>query len=129
MSPPSILLISGDGAIQRAAFEAARANGHGLTIACTAHEALKQFIAGFEGFNLIVADLDPDVHGVTLFNAIDESHGTAPIVALTSYEEVYMKPLVLNRGAVECLGKPVAASRFVQLFDQYCSAASPPPTQ
>jgi DNA-binding NtrC family response regulator len=128
MSPPTILLISGDGAIQRAAFEAARAIGHGMTIARTAHEALTQFIAGFDGFNLIVADLDPDVHGVTLFNALDECHGAAPVIALTSYEEVYMKPLVLKRGGVECLGKPVAASRFVQLFEQYCSAEFQPPS-
>jgi DNA-binding response OmpR family regulator len=84
---------------------------------------VKQFSHGFEGLNLILVDLDPDVHGVTLFNALDDSHPgprRAPVVTLTSCEESYMKPLALGRGAAACLGKPVTAARLIRLFEEFC---------
>ena len=69
---------------------------------------------------MILVDLDPDVHGVTLFSALDECHGKAPVVVLTGCEESYMKPLAIGRGAVACLGKPVTAARFKRLFEEFC---------
>jgi len=121
MPQPAILLISGDAEIERAACEAARGTGQALVVVRTAHEAVKQFAHGFEGYHLILVDLDPDVHGVTLFNALDDCHGKAPMVALTGCEEIYMKPLALGRGAAACLGKPVMAARFKRLFEEFCS--------
>ena len=53
MSPPAILLISGDSEIERAVSEAAREMDHAVKVARTAHEALKQFSHGFEGLSLI----------------------------------------------------------------------------
>jgi len=120
MNPPAIFLISGDADIERAVTEAAGRTGHALTIARTAHEALRMFSHGFDGVELILVDLDPDVHGVTLFNALDDCHGKAPIVAITGCEETYMKPLAMDRGASGCLGKPVTAARFVRLFENIC---------
>jgi len=121
MSPPVIMLISGDPEIERAVSDAARKTGHALTVVRTAHEAVRQFSHGFQGLNLILVDLDPEVHGITLFNALNDCHGSAPVVALTSCEESYMKPLALARGAAECLGKPVTVSRFKRLFEDFCT--------
>jgi len=120
MSHPSILLISGDPEIEQAVREAARDAGHGLIVARTAQEAVKAFTRGFAGLRLILVDLDAEVHGVTLFNALDDCHDGVPLVALTSAEESYMKPLAIGRGAADCLGKPLTASRFARLVEEYC---------
>ena len=93
-----------------------------MTVARTAHEALKRFTHGYEGLNLIIVDLEPKLHGVTLFNALDncqDSHNRAPVVALTNCEETYMKPLAMGRGAAGCLGKPVNAARFRKLLEEF----------
>jgi DNA-binding response OmpR family regulator len=119
MPHPAILLISGDAQIERVACEAARGTGQALVVVRTAHEAVKHFAHGLEAYNLILVDLDPDVHGVTLFNALDDCHGTAPLVALTGCEESYMKPLALGRGAAACLGKPVTVARMKSLFAEF----------
>jgi DNA-binding response OmpR family regulator len=123
MDRPAILLITGDPEIERAVCEASRKTGWALDVLRTAHEAIKRFSHGFDNLALILVDLDPDVHGVTLFNALEDTHGAAPVVALTSCEESYMKPLAISRGAATCLGKPITASRFQKLLQEFC-----PPT-
>lgn len=124
MDSTIILLISRDPEIERAVSEAARRTGHALMIARTAHEAVKVFTYGFERFGLIVLDLDSDVHGVTMFSALEDCHGKARIAVLTSCEESYMKPLALEHGAAACMGKPVTALQFKRLFEQFCAAVS-----
>jgi DNA-binding NtrC family response regulator len=118
------MLLSGDAEIERAVSEAARRTGIAVTVVRTAHEAVKEFTHGFDGLSLILVDLDPDMHGVTLFNALDDCHGKAPVVALTGCEECYMKPLAMGRGAAGCLGKPITAARFKRLFEAYCAIPS-----
>ena len=120
MHLPTVFLISDDAEIERAVSDAARGTGHALTVARTSHEAVRLLAHGFQGFTLILVDLDPGVHGVTLFSALDDCHGGAPVVVLTGCEESYMTPLVMGRGAAGCLGKPVTASRFRLLFEQFC---------
>jgi DNA-binding NtrC family response regulator len=124
MDPTIILLISRDAEIERAASDAARRTGHTLSVARTAHQAVKEFMYGFDRFGLILLDLDADIHGVTLFNAMDDCHGKAPVVALTGCEESYMKPLVLGRGAAACLGKPVTAPQLKRLIEEFCIVLS-----
>jgi DNA-binding NtrC family response regulator len=124
MNPPAILLITGDAEIERAVCEAAGKTRHALTVARTAHEAVRMFAHGFDGLDLIFVDLDPDVHGITLFNAIGDCHGKAPIVALTGCEESYMAPIAISHGATDCLGKPVTPARFERLIGKLCSAAT-----
>lgn len=113
------MLVSGDPEVERAASAAARMTRNPLIVSRTAHEAVNEFSRGFEDVGLLLVDLDGDVHGVTLFNALDDCHGLAPIVVITSYEEAYMKPLALDRGAVDCLGKPVSADCFSHLFESF----------
>jgi DNA-binding NtrC family response regulator len=120
MIPPAILLITGDAEIERAVLEAACRSGRALTVVRTAHEAVRIFSHGFDRFNLILVDLDPDVHGVTLFNALDDCHGKAPVVVLTGCEESYVTPVALARGASGCLGKPVTSARFARLIEEFC---------
>jgi len=120
MPPPSILLISCDAEIERAAAAAARKIGIPLSVIRTAHEAVKQLSLGCDAFGLILVDLDPAMHGVTLFNALDDVHGAAPIIALTDCEETYMTPIAVARGAAACLGKPVTPLCFEKLFAQFC---------
>jgi DNA-binding response OmpR family regulator len=124
MFPLTILLITGDADIERALLEAARRTGRTLTVIRTAHEAVKTFTHGFESFSLIILDLDPDVHGVTLFHALDDCHGGVPVVVLTGCEESYVKPIALSLGAADCLGKPVPPGQFARLLDELAPSIS-----
>jgi len=124
MMPPAILLITGDAETERAVTEAARRTKRPVTVARTAHEAVKILSHGLKDLSLILLDLDQDVHGVTLFSALEDCHGATPVVALTGCEEGYMKPLAMDRGAAGCLGKPVTAARFARLFDTFCPTAT-----
>jgi len=119
---PNIFLISGDPEIERAVREAARRTCNGLTVAHTARDAVKEFTHGFDDLSLILMDLDPDAHGVTLLSGIEDCPGNAPVVALTGCQESQMKPLAMGRGAAGCLGKPVTASRFQRLFEAFCAS-------
>jgi DNA-binding NtrC family response regulator len=120
MIPPTILLITGDAEVERAVLDAARGSRRGLNVARTAHEAVRVFSHGFDGFDLIIVDLDPDVHGITLFNALEDCHGKAPVVVVTGCEESYVTPVALARGATGCLGKPVTSARFARLLEDLC---------
>jgi DNA-binding NtrC family response regulator len=71
---------------------------------------------------LVIIDIDPEMHGVALLTAVAGFRENVPIVAVTSLEESYMKPLAVRRGAVECLGKPVAANRFAEAIQRHCGA-------
>lgn len=122
MIPPVILLITGDAEIERDVVVAADRTGHALNVARTANEAVRMFAQGFDGVELIFVDLDPDVHGVTLFSAIEDCHGAAPIVAVTGCEESYMTPIAAAHGAACCLGKPLSATRFERLIGKLCPA-------
>ena len=118
---PTIFLISGDPEIESAVREAARRTCNGVTVAHTARDAVKAFAHGFEDLSLILMDLDPDAHGVTLLNGLEDCPGNAPVVALTGCEESQMKPLAMGRGAAGCFGKPVTASRLQRLFEAFCA--------
>jgi len=120
MTPLAIFLISGDAEVERNVTESARRTGHALIVARTAHQAVKMFAHGFEGLRLILMDLDPDVHGVALLNALEDCHGKVPLVALTGCEESYVTRLALRHGAAGCLGKPVALERFERLIGGLC---------
>jgi DNA-binding NtrC family response regulator len=120
MPPPAILLITGDPDVERTVVNAAGKTGHALNTARTAYDALRLFSNGFEESCLIFVDLDPQVHGITLFNALDDCHGSVPLVVLTDCEEACMKPPAEQRGAAVCLGKPVTVSQFTRLMDQLC---------
>lgn len=124
MFPLNILLISGDTEIEGAVREAARRSGVALTVAHTAYEAVREFTHGFERLSLILLDLDSDIHGVTLFNALEDCRGKAPVVVLTGSEESYMKPLAMAHGAADCVGKPISSACFERFFAFHCALSS-----
>src|SRR5829696_3098531 len=107
MKPCVILLVNADPEVDRVAKEAVTQAGHDLRTAHTSAEALqllgrKQFDA-----DLVILDLDPQIHGVALLTAIVACREKVPIIAMTNLEDNYMRPLALGRGAIECFGKPV----------------------
>lgn len=124
MKPRVILLVNADPEVQQATEDAVMRTRHGLRTAHTSAEALRMLSEGTDDVDLVILDLDPKVHGVALLAAIAGCCKNVPILIVTSFEEAYMKPLALKRGAAECVGKPVTASRFEQLIREHCGALS-----
>ena len=120
MKPNAILLLNADPDVEKALNEVVSQSGHGLVTARTAVEAFRILREGAKDVKLVLIDLDPEIHGVALLTAVADLRENVPIVAVTSLEESYMKPLAIRRGAVECLGKPVAASRFAEAIQRCC---------
>jgi DNA-binding NtrC family response regulator len=124
MNPRIVLLLNGDPDVERAAEEAVLESRHGLRVARTSRDALGILRDGLDDVDLIIVDLDPSIHGVTLLGAIEGCRDPAPIVALTSLEQEYMRPLAAAKCVAECLGKPVTTAQFEKLIARFCSAAT-----
>ena len=122
MKPHVILLLNADPDVEKALNEVASQRGHELVTARTAAESFRILRDDAKDVKLVIIDIDPEMHGVALLTAVAGLHENVPIVAVTSLEESYMKPLAVRRGAVECLGKPVAAKRFAEAIQRHCGA-------
>jgi DNA-binding NtrC family response regulator len=122
MNPHVILLLNADPDVEKALNEVASQRGHELVTAHTAAESFRILRDDAKDVKLVIIDIDPEMHGVALLTAVAGFRENVPIVAVTSLEESYMKPLAMRRGAVECLGKPVAANRFAKAIQRHCGA-------
>ncbi|MET0252739.1 MAG: response regulator [Terrimicrobiaceae bacterium] len=96
--------------------------GRALITAPTAAESFRILRDGAKDVKLVIIDIDPEMHGVALLTAVAGFRENVPVVVVTGLEESYMKPLAVRRGAVECLGKPVAANRFAEVIQRHCGA-------
>ena len=122
MKPQVILLLNADPDVEKALNEVASQTGDELLTARTAAESFRILRDAAKDVKLVVIDIDPEMHGVTLLTAVAGFRENVPIVAVTSLEENYMKPLAVRRGAVECVGKPVAPSRLAETIRRHCEA-------
>ena len=122
MKPHVILLLNADPEVEKALNEVASQRGDELVTARTAVESFRILRDGANDVKLVVIDIDPEMHGVTLLNAVAGFRENVPIVVVTSLEENYMKPLAVRRGASECLGKPVEPSRLAEAIRRHCGA-------
>ena len=119
MKPHVILLLNADPDVEKALNEVASQRGHELVTARTAAESFRILRDDAKDVKLVIVDIDPEMHGVALLTAVAGFRENVPIVTVTSLEESYMKPLAVRRGAVECLGKPVAANRFAEAIQRH----------
>ena len=122
MKPHVILLLNADPDVEKALSEVASQKGDELVAARTAAESVRILRDDAKDVKLVVIDIDPEMHGVTLFTAVAGFRENVPIVVVTSLEENYMKPLAVRRGAVECLGKPVEPNKLADAIRRHCGA-------
>lgn len=122
MKPRVILLISSDPAVERAVENAVFHQRHGLRIAHTVREAMTILTDDLDDLDLTLLDMGKDMHTALLLAVMESRCREVPVVVLTNHEANYMRPIVLARGAAECLGKPVEAQALDRLITNYCAA-------
>jgi two-component system KDP operon response regulator KdpE len=105
MTPPRILLVDDETAIQRAVGPLLRARGYEVEIAGTGREALEMFAARPPG--LVVLDLGlPDVEGTEVCRRVRGLNATVPIIVLSARGAEADKVNALDLGADDYVTKP-----------------------
>jgi FixJ family two-component response regulator len=72
---------------------------------------------------MFIVDVDAQVHGATLLNALSFCADRIPIVVITNLEQADMEPVARSKGAVACLGKPVTKDQILELIDRWADRA------
>src|SRR4029453_11501785 len=109
MKPHVILLLNADPDVEKALNEVTSQRGHELVTAHTAAESFRILRDDAKDVKLVIIDIDPEMHGVALLTAVAGFRENVPIVAVTSLERSYMKPLAMRRGPVGGQEKSVGA--------------------
>ncbi|RYE51880.1 MAG: hypothetical protein EOP18_11670, partial [Rhizobiaceae bacterium] len=65
----------------------------GLHLASSAPEAFAKIQRELGGVDMFIVDVDSDVHGVTLLNALGFCADRVPVVVVTSLEQADMEPI------------------------------------
>jgi DNA-binding response OmpR family regulator len=107
-----VLLVDADGDSEGIVSEAAARTGHAVLLAKTSRDAFRILANQMRRLDLVIVDVDPGAHGLSLLEAISGCADRPPIIVITALEETYMKPISMEHGAAACLGKPVAIGKL-----------------
>jgi DNA-binding NtrC family response regulator len=118
-TPGAIAIFTNDRSVLEPAMAAALGSGRGLHLASNAPEAFAKIQRELGGVDMFIVDVDADVHGVTLLNALSFCTDRIPIVVVTSLEQADMEPVVRSKGAVACFGKPVTTEQLRDSIEQW----------
>lgn len=124
MNPHVILVINADPAVEIAARKAVCQNCHSLRMAYSAPEAVRILAEDMSDVDLILLDMGEEMHPAALLQIIESHCQNVPVVVLTDHEANYMRPLVLARGAADCLGKPVSVKTLSETMARYGAVVS-----
>lgn len=80
---------------------------------------------GIPGVDLLIVDLDWQIHPMAILEAIAACKNTPPVIVLTELEEEYVDKVAWQHGAAVCLGKPFTAARLASLIRRLVSSEKP----
>ena len=115
-----ILLLNAEPDLIPVALHASMELRHTLRTVHTCKDAFR-FLNDGADVDVILLDLDPDIQGMALLNTLDAGSRRVPLIALTSLDVDYVKPIVTQHGATECLGKPVTVPQLVAAIEKFTS--------
>lgn len=124
MSPRVIIVLSPDENLQSTALAAVAGSRRALRLASRVQDTLDLLQSSLEDVDLILLDLDSDICGVMLLNALAFCCDRIPVATVTSFERDYTLPIALSKGAVACLGKPVTTGEIADLIERVCGCAT-----
>jgi CheY-like chemotaxis protein len=102
-----ILLIANGDADSNAIVEAvAKQSGRRLRKVSSTRQAFEILATDMDNVDVVIIDLDPGIHSLTILRAIGGNPIAPPVIALTSLEESEVTPIASRHGAVACLSKP-----------------------
>src|SRR6187200_623190 len=112
MKPGIVLLMTADPVLQNVGSEAVIRSRHGLRIATNFAEALAALSGELDDVELIILDLDGDIHGSALLSALSVCADRIPVLTVTSFEPDYANRFVVACGAKACRGKPLGIEQL-----------------
>ena len=117
----NILLIaqgasSSNSVIANAAVEA----GRGLRHASSSQDAFKILADHVDNIDVVIIDVDPGIHSLSLLEALSFRKTAPPIIVVTGFEEMDMAPMAYRHGATACIGKPFTALELAALIHDVC---------
>jgi DNA-binding NtrC family response regulator len=106
--------------------DAAARTGRGLRHADNSRRAFELLMAGLDDIDLIVIDLDPGMHSISVLEALGCCDTCPPIIVVTGLEELEMTAIAHRHGATACIGKPFSAAKLALLMEEVCPSTARP---
>jgi DNA-binding NtrC family response regulator len=122
---PNVLLVSDSSADSNGVIaDAAAQTGRGLRQIKSSREAFEVLKAGLEHSDVLIIDLDPGIHSLSVLEAIGYCEAAPPVIVVTGLEESGMTPIAYRHGAAACIAKPFNAAELASLIKEVGSSAS-----
>jgi DNA-binding response OmpR family regulator len=116
MKPNILLVAHGDGTSNSAIADAAAQTGHGLRHASSGREAFAILKVSLADVDLVIIDVDPGIHSLSILEALSFSRTAPPVIVVTGFEESEMEPIAYCHGATACIGKPFTSGELAALI-------------
>ena len=107
---------SSNSVIADAAVEASR----GLRHASSSHEAFATLADGLDDIDVVIIDVDPGIHSLSVLDAITYRKTAPPVIVVTASEESEMAPMAYRHGATACIGKRFTGRELAALIEDVC---------
>jgi DNA-binding NtrC family response regulator len=106
--------------------DAAARTGRGLQHIDNSRRAFERLEAGLSDIDLIIIDLDPGMHSISVLEALGCCETCPPIIVVTGLEELEMTAIAHRHGAIACVGKPFSAAKLALLLEEVCPSNARP---
>lgn len=127
MKPSILLVANGESASSSIVADAAARTGRGLRQASRSREAFEILSGGLDDIDLVIIDVDPGIHALSMLEALSYMKSAPPVIVATSLEETEMKPIACRHGATACIGKPFTSGELAALIAEVSPLTSEPP--
>ena len=119
----SVLVVDDDARMLRALDKVLTGEGHEVTCATWAGEAIDILVEQKKKTDLVITDLRmPLVTGITAVYAIHKVLPHLPIVVLTAFGSPEVKAECLRQGATDFLEKPLDAAHLLEVVERIFAA-------
>lgn len=123
-----LLIANRDGSANKTVAAAAAETARGLCHAKESREAFEILGDDLNNIDIVIIDLDPGVHSLSILEALSYCKSAPPVIVVTGLEEADMAPVARRHGAAACIGKPFPSSQLASLIEDVCTAAYSHPT-
>ena len=105
---------------------AAEMTGHGVSQVSDSRLAFEMLRSGTHDIDLLIIDVDSDIHPMAILEALSACRDFPPIIVLTGLEEYDMTPIAHRHGATACIGKPFTDDELASLIEEICPGIEAP---
>jgi DNA-binding response OmpR family regulator len=123
-----LLVANSSGDANAIVADAVTRTGRGLRHADNSRRAFELLMAGLDDIDLIIIDLDPGMHSISVLEALGCCDTCPPIIVVTGLEELEMTAIAHRHGATSCIGKPFSVAELASLIEEVCPSTARPCT-